>query len=257
MPNPSIIIKSIVAFVGFAGLYLACQRRKGVISKSDILKEEKDMKLQNRVLYDLTAAITTETTVFPGDPCFKRKQVATLGDSGHFNLYEMSMCNHLGTHIDFPAHVIKDGKTSSDYDLNDLMGNGLIIEIPKEDQAINKRHIEAEQKKIFENSIVFFKTNNSTYSKSGPAFTGYVYIEPEAAELLVKLKVKIVGIDYLSVDSDKYEEIPVHKIFLSNNILIVENLDLKNVTSGLCSISIVPPKILDMDGLPVRAFMLR
>jgi kynurenine formamidase len=39
------------------------------------------------------------------------------------------MSNHLGTHIDYPSHIIKNGKNSSDYDINYLIGNSIIIEI--------------------------------------------------------------------------------------------------------------------------------
>jgi arylformamidase len=78
------------------------------------------------------------------------------------------------------------------------------------------------------------------------------------ADELIKKQVKIVGIDYLSIDSLDEEKLPVHNQLLSNNILIVENLDLEQVPAGRYrEISIIPPNIIDMDGLPVRAFARR
>jgi kynurenine formamidase len=50
----------------------------------------------------------------------------------------MQMCNHAGTHIDFPSHVIKDGKTSSDVELGYLIGTGLIVHVPDHFSSISK-----------------------------------------------------------------------------------------------------------------------
>lgn len=206
---------------------------------------------------DLTAEISNQTTVFPGDPLFESQQIASLEQSSHFNLFRLCLCNHLGTHIDFPAHVIKNGRTSSDYSLNDLEGDGLIIEVPKKYKCIDQSFIKKERHKFFKNAIVFFKTSNSDISKKGNMIENYVYIDSEAANELVDLGVKMVGIDYLSVDKYEAEELPVHNVLLSNNILIVENLELKNVEPGQCTLSVMPLKIPQMDGLPVRVSMTR
>jgi kynurenine formamidase len=41
------------------------------------------------------------------------------------------MCNHAGTHIDFPSHVISNGKASNDFELDYLMGSGVIVDVPE------------------------------------------------------------------------------------------------------------------------------
>jgi arylformamidase len=207
---------------------------------------------KNKRYYDLTAPVTNSTVVFPGDPQFTTEDICSLEGGAKFHLCHMHMGNHTGTHIDFPAHVISGGKTSSDFKLQDLIGSGLIIEVPEVDKSITKEFV-ASLQSIKRNDFVFFKTANSKISKQDKFSEKYVYIEPEAAEELLKKGVKVVGIDYISVDSYAAKDLPVHHTLLSNDILIVEGLELNNAPIGRCKIFVIPNNIPEMDGLPVRA----
>ena len=201
------------------------------------------------VHHDLTAPITEHTVVFPGDPEYKSENVCELATSP-FKLCHLHFGNHTGTHIDFPAHVIQGGKTSSDYQINDLIGAGIIIEVPQTEKSITKDFVSKQP--ILAKDFVFFKTANTALSKQGKFTEKYVYIEPDAAEELLKKEVRIVGIDYISVDQYSAEHLPVHQSLLSNNVLIVEGLELNKAPIGRCKIFIMPLNIPNMDGLPAR-----
>ena len=205
---------------------------------------------QKKKYYDLTAKISDKTVVYPGDPTFKSEDVCSLEKGSQFHLCQMHLGNHTGTHIDFPAHVIKGGKTSSHFAIENLIGSGLIIEVPDTAKSITKSFITDQP--IMSNDFVFFKTSNSKLSKQSQFSDKYVYIEPEAAEELLKKGVKIVGIDYISVDQYDAEDLPVHKSLLSKDVLIVEGLELNNAPVGRCKIYIMPMNVHDMDGLPAR-----
>jgi arylformamidase len=220
-----------------------------MVTKSS-LTEDKSNPFPKRV-YDLTAPITPNTVVYPGDPHFSTEDIASLKSGSQFHLCHMHLGNHTGTHIDFPAHVVHGGKTSTDFPIQSLIGSGLIIEVPETEMSITKIFIKS-QESISQNDFVFFKTANSKISKQAEFTEKYVYIEPDAAEELIKKGVKIVGIDYISVDSYEAEGLPVHHALLSRDILIVEGLELKEVPTGRYKIYIMPNSIPDMDGLPVR-----
>jgi arylformamidase len=209
----------------------------------------KELKKQKKY-YDLTVSISENLATFPGDPCYRAEQVSSLEEGSHFHLNKLFLGNHTGTHVDFPSHVIKDGKTSSDFPIASLIGSGLIIEVPEQDISVTKHFVK--NLPILKNDFVFFKTANSKISKHEPFTDKYVYIEPDAAEELLMKGVKIVGIDYISVDKHESEDLPVHKCLLSNDVLIVEGLELNNVPLGRCKIYIMPMKINNMDGLPAR-----
>lgn len=210
-------------------------------------------------IYDLTLPITSKTRIFPGDPEFKTEAVESLEKGSTYNLCVMHMGNHMGTHIDFPAHVIRGGKTSSDFPVQSLIGPGIVIEVAaeetKKELEISREFIRSQ--KILKNDFVFFKTTNSELSSK--EFTkNFVHLSVSAADELINKNVKIVGIDYLSVDGLHDEKLSVHHKLLSKDILIVENLNLKNVPNGrFREIAIAPLNVPDMDGLPVRVLARR
>jgi len=247
-------VAGVAGLVGLLGIIIWKKCRSRCITKSDVSASKLD-KLALRSYHDVTAKLTKDTVVYPGDPTLEIDSICEVGTESCFGLSKISLSNHMGTHIDFPSHVLKGGKNSSDYSVRDLIGNGVIIEIPKEARAITKKHLQLHQ--IERNSFVFFKTRNSYESKSGPLLDEYVYIESGAVEELLKIQARVVGIDYISVDSMENDTLPVHHRLLKNNILIVENLDLRDIDPGKCIIHISPLNIPEMDGLPARVIIER
>lgn len=248
-----------LSFIGAIALHMWSKKgqQKLHITKDVLRRELMDstLKLTARRYEDITAAITPQTVVYPGDPSFKTEEIVSIGNDSSFKLDKISMCNHTGTHVDFPAHVIPGGKTSSDYTLEDLIMDGIIIEVPDNSRSITADFVN--EVSFAENRCVLFKTSNSTISKQSPFTENYVYIEPDAAKLLLSKKVKAVGIDYISVDGVEDESLPVHQILLSNDVLIVENLELQGIEPGECQVYVIPNKIPDMDGLPARVMISR
>lgn len=203
-----------------------------------------------KTLYDLTAEISDKTVVYPGDPCFKKESISSLETGQKFGLCHMHLGNHTGTHVDFPAHTVQGGKTSSDFPIQYLTGPGIIIKVPSEEKSITKTFVEKQS--IFKNDIVFFKTANSEKPRQEAFTDKYVYIEPDAAEELLQKGIKIVGVDYISVDRYDDEELTVHNTLLSKEVLIVEGLELRDIPAGRYDIFIAPLKLAAMDGAPAR-----
>ena len=59
----------------------------------------------------------------------------------------------------------------------------------------------------------------------------------------------------MSVDAHDQAALQIHNILLKNEILILENLNLKEVSEGNYHLYVLPLKIENMDGLPVRAML--
>jgi arylformamidase len=205
--------------------------------------------------YDLTRPIASDVAVFPGDPDFKIEKVREIAKGSSYNLCCLHMGNHTGTHIDFPAHVIKNGKTSSDYDADAFIGEGVIIDVPEDNKNLGITSEFIKKQQFQKNDLVFFKTSNSKLA-SNKISEKFVYLTPQGADELIQKQVKMVGIDYLSIDALEDESLPSHNKLLKNDILIVENLQLSDIPAGRYKKFIVsPPRINDMDGLPVRVFV--
>src|SRR5258708_25423030 len=113
------------------------------------------MNKKNELLptYDLSAEISPSLVVYPGDPRYSVEKVCSLEEGQKFNLCHLHLGNHTGTHIDFPAHTIKGGKTSSDFPVDYLKGPGVIIKVPSEEKSVTKEFV-CKQKTIRESDIV-------------------------------------------------------------------------------------------------------
>jgi len=211
--------------------------------------------MKKALFFDVTLPMTSELIVYPGDPKIKIKKLNTIEKHG-FCLQQMTLHNHMGTHIDFPGHVFKHGKTSEDYPLFYFCGKGIVIEVPAHMKSITKAFVESFSKQIMKNDIVLFKTSNSAlYQKKKPS-KQYVYFEKDAAKVLAKKHPKMIGIDYLSPDRYGDTALPIHQIFLSQNILILEGLFLRDVPEGRYrEILAIPVCMPCMDGLPASVFL--
>lgn len=81
------------------------------------------------------------------------------------------------------------------------------------------------------------------------------YLSEELAEELVQLKVKSVGLDFISPDEVTTATSPIHHILLGNNIYLIENLtNLDAIHTKRFFFSAAPLKIKDSDGAFARAF---
>jgi arylformamidase len=203
------------------------------------------------MLYDLSLALTTASPVYPGDVPLTIKTDSLQTSAGSLLTSHFHCSCHFGTHIDFPSHM-GFSKNSSHYNIEQLCGPGIIIDIPAHITCIKAEHIPIFSNKI---SIVFFKTNNSLQAilKEGKNFPeNYVCIDISTAKKLIELGVQIVGIDGPSVDSLNEPDLSVHRLLLSQEILIVEGLELSKISTGLYDIIIAPIKLQGVDGAPVR-----
>lgn len=205
-----------------------------------------------KIYYDLTENLNNNTIVYPGDPKFTCNEISSLKNGDKFRLCHFHLGNHTGTHIDYPSHVFETGKNSSDYSIEDHVGIALIIDLTSEEGLVNDIMLLQYKDKIKKCDFVFFKTKNSISGVKNKFSDNYVYIDISAAKFITELGVKIVGIDYLSVDSFDDGNLTIHKTFLEKNILIIENLKLICTEQGFYKTYILPLKVENMDGLPVR-----
>jgi arylformamidase len=102
---------------------------------------------------------------------------------------------------------------------------------------------------------VLFKTRNSALW-GRPAFAReYVALSLASARLLVERGVKLVGIDYLSIEAFGAAGHPVHKTLLGAGVAILEGLDFRGVPPGVYELCCLPLRIAGGDGSPCRAVL--
>ena len=208
-------------------------------------------------IHDISVPIKASTPAYPGDPGIEIKQWAAITNGDAANVSLLHFGAHTATHVDAPAHFIEGARKVDALSLDALIGPARVALIPDEVTAIEPSHLLPDEIKGVPR--ILFKTRNSTFrSDTSRGFRqDFTYITPEAARALVAAGVRLVGIDYLSVEKFKSEHYETHQTLLSNGVLIVEGLDLREVSAGTYELICLPLKIADGlgDGAPARAVL--
>ena len=85
----------------------------------------------------------------------------------------------------------------------------------------------------------------------------YVAVTPDGARWIVDRGLRLVGVDFRSVEKDGPPDYPVHHALLGGGTIIVEGLDLSRVEPGPYTLYCLPLRILGGDGGPARAVLIR
>jgi arylformamidase len=85
----------------------------------------------------------------------------------------------------------------------------------------------------------------------------YISLSKDAARWLVNKGIKLLGVDYLSVEPFDVAEPAVHRTLLEGGVIIVEGLNLSQVSEGRYQLICLPLKVRDGDGAPARVVLVR
>ena len=212
-------------------------------------------------LIDLTHLLDDKTSLYPGTLPPKYELLYNVEKDG-FAEHRLTFVLHTGTHIDAPAHMLKDGKTIDKFPVNKFIGKALVI------NCIGRQKMDLDFLKSFENKIktldfiLFYtgwqeKWSTGSYASNCPELTN------EAAKWLAHFNLKGIGIDAFSLDrissAEKVtsEDFPNHHTFLSREILLIENLtNLDKLPQHEFVFQCLPLNIEEADGSPIRAVAL-
>ncbi|MBI2251785.1 MAG: cyclase family protein [Armatimonadetes bacterium] len=205
-------------------------------------------------IYDITLPITSKTIVWPGDPQIKIIPSIIKKESETIQISKLILGSHSGTHLDAPKHFIPNSSGVDKLDLSILIGKVRVFNLPVKEK-IAKNDLEKLDFGLFKR--VIFKTRNSKLLNKNKFYKNYVYLDEEAVKYLIKKKIKLVGIDYHSIEKYKKERHPSHHLLLKEKIIILEALNLKEIPAGVYTLICLPLKIKDADGSPVRAVLIK
>ncbi len=209
-------------------------------------------------IIDLTHEIHTGMMAYPGDPEISLEEVATFETDGcHVDYFKGG--SHTGTHIDAPYHFLPEGKRITDYPVSRFIGEGRVCNLQhkKAGEAITADEINPCLEGFRQGDFLLLQTGWS--EKYGTdEYLNHPYISLEAAKLMVESGVSIIAVDFLNVDPTLREQWDTHPVFLSNEVLIVENINnsLELDAGSQYCFCFVPMKLGGSDGAPVRAYAI-
>jgi arylformamidase len=208
-------------------------------------------------IYDISLTISPNLPTWPGDPALELEQIESMDKGAHANVTRISATVHLGTHVDAPHHFLNDGRTVETLPLSILTGPCYVVQLPDGVEAISADMLDRMELTFDFKRILFGTRNSHLWAKGETKFqTDFVAITEDGAEWLVERGVQLVGVDYLSVAP--YEDsAPTHSVLLKAGVVIVEGLNLSQISRGFYDLYCLPLKIANSDGAPARAILIQ
>jgi len=206
-------------------------------------------------IYDITFPISEKTPVYEGDPTVKIDVCAAIAKGDAANVTQLCFGAHTATHVDAPNHFIEGTRQVHELELEKLIGDCTVLELSDDILAIEPQHL-GNLEKV---ERILFKTRNSEFwNEPEKGFRkDFTYITPEAAKVLANAEIKLVGIDYLSVEKFDTESFDTHITLLEKEIVIIEGVDLREVPAGNYELICLPLKVISEtgDGAPARTIL--
>jgi arylformamidase len=184
---------------------------------------------------------------------------------GHWQASIAKLSLHTGAHIDSPLHVYKDGITTAEIGLDQVMGEALVVDL----SFVGANHgVSIDDLKrggadaVKPGDIVLLRTGwtDKMYGKWPDYFTQSPFFPPESAEWLVAKGPKNIGFDFFEEYCARLpdfgsEDFPMHRVILGAGVVIMEGLTNLGALPGRRAEFYAPfYKIAGAEGAPARFF---
>ena len=202
-------------------------------------------------------------TISPGMPCFPGAEPPVFSKpftvaSHGFAEQKITLFTHSGTHMDAPAHIFEAGQTLEQLGLPHFVGSAVALDLTRlPANVIVVNDLRPFQRLLAGKDFVLLRTGWCEHWGNAAYFRDYPVLSEAAAQWLTGFDFKGIGVDAISFDSHDSSALPIHRIFLSRNIVLIENLvNLEKIPAGEFVFCCLPLKLAETDGAPVRAVAL-
>jgi arylformamidase len=205
---------------------------------------------------DISLPIDSALPVWPGDPPIQIRRFLELRRGDGANASSLSCSVHTGTHVDAPAHHVEGGAGVDELPLDAFIGPAMVADLTGATE-IGRSELRTLRLPRGTQRLLFKTGNSKLWSDAAGEFhRDYVAITPEGAEWLAGSGVRLVGVDYLSVERFGATPPVVHHTLLGAGIVVLEGLDLSGVAPGNYSLICLPLRMRGLDGAPARAVLV-
>ncbi|HEY4306162.1 MAG TPA: cyclase family protein [Gemmatimonadaceae bacterium] len=206
------------------------------------------------IYYDISVPLVNEGLVYPGNPAISITPQQEVSKGASANVSMLSFGSHTGTHVDAPKHFFDNGAGVDALPLEVLMGPCVLICVDDDVMSVGEEQLRRHELKS--HTRILIKTRNSSYIREREFHKDYTYLAPDGASYLANLGVRLVGVDYLSVEQFHSGHHKTHRTLLEKGIVIVEGLDLSGPPMGPYELRVLPLRLAGLDGAPARAVLV-
>ena len=204
---------------------------------------------------DISLPLSPHLPTWPGNTSFQLDPVKRLAKGDSANVSRFVSGTHSGTHVDAPRHFLDDGAGVDELSLEDLIGPCAVVELDVADGSSVSGEELQRAVGTPPASRLLLKTANSKLWRRAEFTPRFVSLAPDAAEWLVAEGVRVIGIDYLSIETFRRPGAPAHHALLAARIVIIEGLDLADVVPGSYELICLPLRLAGADGSPARVVL--
>lgn len=205
-------------------------------------------------LIDITVPIDSRLATYPGNTPFALDAIKRIANGDSSNVSALRLSAHAGTHVDAPRHFFDDGTGVEALPLEMLCGRTRVVELT------TRRAVTAEDLAgvdLREDVRILLKTHNSRLWGSPEFHQDFIGVTEGGARFLVDRGVKVLGVDYLSVEQYKAPGAPAHHVLLGAGTIVIEGLNLRDVEPGSYEMFCLPLPVVGADGAPARVILRR
>jgi len=205
-------------------------------------------------IIDISVPMHSKMPMWPGSAGFRLTHTRQIRDGNSSNISKIEFDIHVGTHVDAPLHFRENGNPVEQLDLEVMVGPAVVADL------MNLRNITADDLEALNLQIgierLLLRTTNSRLLANGvnEFSEDFVALTADAAQWVVNNGIRLIGIDYLSIQRYSDDSL-THLILLSAGVIIVEGLNLLEVEAGHYELICLPLKIIGAEGAPSRAIL--
>ncbi len=210
-------------------------------------------------LIDVSLPIAGDMLVWPGDPAAEVIPRVQISRGDPANVSELRIGTHTGTHVDPPVHFIEGADGIDRVPMDAMFGPAVVAHLPEANGPLGRAELDAVDLPAETQRLLLRTANSELWRRPRPIPfpDSYACLSVEGATWVVERGLRLIGVDFLSVEERGAPGHPVHKMLLSNGVIIVEGLDLGEVDAGSYTLACFPLRIRDGDGGPARAALIR
>ncbi len=203
-------------------------------------------------IIDVSVAIRDGMFHYPDNPGVRLGRACSIAAGDEVNISELDIGVHTATHVDAPVHFLENGESAEKLPLAPMIGTADVVDATSLEQgpidavALRALAIPGDCKRLV------LKTRNSRLWALDHFTRDFLRLDEGGARYIVDRGIELVALDYLSIgDPD------AHRALLSNGVVPLEGLDLREVDPGRYTLVCLPLKLVGSDGAPARVVLLR